>query len=811
MSLEQIDKTKAVVSESLKISFPAWPLQNTVAVNPFWFKRNSPFEKVLYDVEPAIRTSLLLPIDKYRDLFLKSEITKTELQEALLESKKIFPTLPETTDKLIEKSDTIRSHTKMTPTFADFQSSTMDWSSIVTAEVGKFAAAYLDENQSLAVIPGQEQGFWQTWIESQEYDRSMESFGIKDFKRIVTSIKSYSTDEAISKMLNKFNFSNDKAKLVYLNRLVASVMGWFSQFRYIEWQQQLGYAVSRKCIPEDLVAVRLAYDYVLLKVTEEKKPEIVHEWLKVIHKNGEDLNSEVASEEFQVRYVFQLAWEFSYQRKLAEKINTSLQEDKSLPEAQLVFCIDVRSEMIRRHIEQNDSSIQTLGFAGFFGIPFDFKPVDEKKFSHRLPVLLKPAYQVTMDTTNEQANDAYSSSYFKNLRKHALSSFTYVELFGVLYAEKVARRAWLGVLKNLQKKTLPDRFSDETPLPSLDSARNSDGKVFALEERVARAAAVLRHMGLTSGFANLVIIVGHGSETTNNAFGSSLDCGACGGHAGDANSRFLVQLLNDPLIREGLKAENIDIPNSTHFVSAIHETVTDEIYFMDQDSLSAAMKGKVEKLSEKLKQASQSTRLERQNARSEIIDSKAFRRAHNWSEVRPEWGLAGNACFIVAPRKRTKGSNFSSRSFLHDYDWKRDKITGYQTLELIMTAPMVVTNWINMQYYASTVAPNVYGSGSKVLHNLVNESGVIEGNNGDLRVGLPLQSVHDGEKFVHEPLRLSVVIEAPREEIESIINKHQVVRELVENEWLHLLHIEPETLKVYRRKRSGEYSSVLGQ
>jgi uncharacterized protein YbcC (UPF0753/DUF2309 family) len=174
--------------------------------------------------------------------------------------------------------------------------------------------------------------------------------------------------------------------------------------------------------------------------------------------------------------------------------------------------------------------------------------------------------------------------------------------------------------------------------------------------------------------------------------------------------------------------------------------------------------------------------------------------------VRPEWGLAGNASFIIAPRHWTRGANLASRSFLHDYDWRQDD--GFKTLELIMTAPMLVTNWINLQYYASTVAPSIYGAGNKVLHNLVNESGVLEGNGGDLRVGLPWQSVHDGERFVHEPLRLSVFIAAPREEIEKIIAHHSVVRELVDNEWLYLLHIDETTKMISRRAPGGLYRPI---
>ena len=125
------------------------------------------------------------------------------------------------------------------------------------------------------------------------------------------------------------------------------------------------------------------------------------------------------------------------------------------------------------------------------------------------------------------------------------------------------------------------------------------------------------------------------------------------------------------------------------------------------------------------------------------------------------------------------------RSFLHDYDASQD---GDGTvLELLMTAPMLVTHWINWQYHASTCDPERLGSGNKVLHNVVGGTlGVFEGNGGDLRIGLSEQSLHDGRRWVHEPLRLTVVIDAPKAAIERVIGQHAVVRELLDNDWLHL-------------------------
>jgi uncharacterized protein YbcC (UPF0753/DUF2309 family) len=170
------------------------------------------------------------------------------------------------------------------------------------------------------------------------------------------------------------------------------------------------------------------------------------------------------------------------------------------------------------------------------------------------------------------------------------------------------------------------------------------------------------------------------------------------------------------------------------------------------------------------------------------IDEKVLARSRDWSQVRPEWGLAGNAAFIAAPRHRTRGRNLGGRAFLHSYEWQED--AGFGVLTLIMCAPMVVASWINLQYYGSTVNNRAFGSGNKVLHNVVGTLGVIEGNAGDLKTGLPWQSVHDGKRFIHEPLRLNVVIEAPEAAINDVIAAHANVRELVDNDWLWLFRID---------------------
>ncbi|MDP3239523.1 MAG: Na-translocating system protein MpsB, partial [Reyranella sp.] len=182
--------------------------------------------------------------------------------------------------------------------------------------------------------------------------------------------------------------------------------------------------------------------------------------------------------------------------------------------------------------------------------------------------------------------------------------------------------------------------------------------------------------------------------------------------------------------------------------------------------------------------------------KDENVDRAVKARSRDWAQVRPEWGLAGNAAFIAAPRVRTRGLDLAGRAFLHDYDWRRDE--GFGVLELILTAPVVVASWISLQYYGSSVAPEMFGAGNKLLHNVTGGIGVVEGNGGLLRVGLPWQSVHDGEALTHEPLRLSVLIEAPREAIADVLERHPEVRALFDNRWLHLFALDDQGRRTWR-------------
>ncbi len=179
----------------------------------------------------------------------------------------------------------------------------------------------------------------------------------------------------------------------------------------------------------------------------------------------------------------------------------------------------------------------------------------------------------------------------------------------------------------------------------------------------------------------------------------------------------------------------------------------------------------------------------------------------DWSQVRPEWGLSRNAYFVVGRRHLTAQVALDGRAFLHSYDYRVDP--KRRLLENILTGPLVVGQWINMEHYFSTVDNDRFGSGSKVNHNVAGRLGVMSGNLSDLRTGLPSQTVLKEGMPYHEPLRLITVIEAPFEHARKAIDGVVTVKNLVQNAWIRLLIVDPESSEVSVFEHGRWQSSAL--
>jgi uncharacterized protein YbcC (UPF0753/DUF2309 family) len=414
-------------------------------------------------------------------------------------------------------------------------------------------------------------------------------------------------------------------------------------------------------------------------------------------------------------------------------------------------------------------------------------------------VLIKPAVTVPEHCRSGDPEridaDRRLASAIRLFRTGSTAAFGFVETVGLGYLGRLLADG-LGAFRRPASPRA-------APALAIDPGIRDGGVVgIPLARRIELAEGALRGMSLTDGFARLVLFVGHGSTSTNNPHASGLDCGACGGHSGDVNARVAAAVLNDPAVRAGLAGRGIEIPEDTVFLAALHDTTTDRVTLFEGDGVPETHGEEFGRLRDWLAAAGILARRSRQGsagADDAALERLATERSQDWSQVRPEWGLAGCAAFIAAPRHRTGHLDLEGRAFLHCYDWRRDD--SFAVLEAILTAPMVVASWINLQYFGSTVDNRRFGAGNKVLHNVVGGIGVFEGGGGDLRSGLPWQSLHDGERLVHEPLRLTAVVEAPTEAIDAVLSRHDHVRDLVDNGWIHLIALGDD--RAYRRVRGS--------
>ncbi|MFJ1540912.1 putative inorganic carbon transporter subunit DabA [Micromonospora chalcea] len=511
--------------------------------------------------------------------------------------------------------------------------------------------------------------------------------------------------------------------------------------------------------------------------------------------------------------VWLAAAEHAYRRRLRDQLDRSpetradapggghgpIASDGEPPLAQALFCIDVRSEGLRRHLEAS-GPVETLGFAGFFGLPVRTVSPDAAAGRDRCPVLMRPVATVTgpAPEPSRAVRGRLRQSWRQAVvaaKSDPVGAFAFVELAGIVAAGALLVRA-----------ITPTRFAD-TPADTAPTA-GALAQVLTRDERVFYAEATLRAMGLTDRFAPLLLLCGHGGSSVNNPYAAALDCGACGGNRGGVSARMVAGLLNDPDVRAGLAERGVRIPDGTHVLAAEHDTVTDEVRLYDTDSVPASHYGAVAQLSRLLGEASARLRHERAarlpgHPRAEQVPA----RATDWAQVRPEWALAGNAAFIAAPRTLTAGLDLGCRAFLHSYDWSTDPDGA--NLETIMTGPLVVAQWINMQYYFTSVDPDRFSAGNKTVHTVLGDGlGVLSGSGGDLCTGLPWQSVNDGSKLVHEPLRLLSVVQAPYPTVAAVLRRNPALRDLIDGGWLYLMTVDPSTGAWWEPDGRGNWREV---
>jgi uncharacterized protein YbcC (UPF0753/DUF2309 family) len=755
------------VERAVRAIPPAWPLASSVAVNPFLGQVGDDLATAGARLARAAGSRVTMPRSWYREKIAAGEIADVDLLEAWTEA----PGELRPTDLVALKTAAASTPPapEALPTVAELAAAAggIDWPGLIAERFGAWAGGMFDAGQALwAPPPGRHA--YAAWRAAAMHDLTPEIIGLAGFARHVADAPEEPV-AAIARAVAHLGVPPAGWESCF-HRLLATLGGWAQYARYRHWQAERAGGTDTTIV--DFLAIRLVWEEALFL---RYQTAVAAAWADVGARHAAPV---VPTRDLVVDAILQDACERSGQRRLAAELaaqSVPLFDDR--PSLQAAFCIDVRSEIFRRALESVDPTIRTIGFAGFFGLAAEHRRFASDIPERRLPVLIAPALATRSGGEPSAAADgaarirSRAKRAWGRFKLAAVSSFAFVEATGPVHAARL-----IGDALSLAAATSPE------PAPRFDPA-------LATEERVRIAAGVLRAMSLTGRFARLVLLVGHGAGVVNNAHASVLHCGACGGYSGDVNARLLAGLLNDPAVRTGLRTQGIDIPADTLFVAALHDTTSDLVTLYSDDCPSAAHRDDLARARERLAAAGELARAERALRLPGMPSgARVLRRGRDWAQPRPEWGLAGCNAFIAAPRRRTAGRNLAGRAFLHDYDWTQD--TGFGVLELILTAPVVVASWISLQYYGSTVAPDVFGGGNKLLHNVTGGIGVVEGNGGLLRAGLPLQSVHDGARWMHEPQRLAVCIEAPRERIADVLRRHEDVRRLFEKRWLHLFAMD---------------------
>jgi len=573
-------------------------------------------------------------------------------------------------------------------------------------------------------------------------------------------------------------------------------------------------------------------------------------------------------------YIWLKSLEDSYIESYVEKFTEIQTQDEAKPIASATFCLDVRSEVIRRSIEAT-GAYKTFGAGGFLGIPIAFVEFDKAHELLLAPAVIKPqnvvfelpnesheeyCSKIGMNkTTKKVLSDLKNNPYTPYIMVEAIGWIFGINLFGKTFLPKKTKKL-LSKLKPSKPKTsytLDKLSSDEIEfyvkklhtkiiqsiMLEISSKEYSHTEVeiirnhllfndplqiqvpsemieklktvyqitpqdyeyqkkklgmvgFTLEEKVAYLEKYLTMIGQVDNFPKFVTIIGHGSISDNNPFESALDCGACGGNISLPNTRTICMIANMKDVKEKLREKGIDIPEESIFIPGLHITTTDEIQFFDLDGLSDEEMQLFSKVKDDFNKASQMSRVERSLSLPYTHTEKdVMIKSMDWSEPRPEWGLAGNIGVFAGPRDSTKHLKLNNRFFMHSYDSTIDNDEA-DILTRIFDGPLVVGEWINLEHYFSTVDNHIYGAGSKVYHNIVSKVGVFNGNYSDLKIGLPSQSVYLEGKAYHEPVRLLTFMEAPLAKVLKAVER-SVAQPFIINEWIRPIVIDKEAKKVY--------------
>jgi len=720
---------------------PLFPLSNIEAVNPFIGLSDEPIALVAARLERSAGAYIFPNRSVQLGRIVKGEIT---LEDIRISRSEVAPNLELSEQAILETAHFTNNVPQAISTVADLaaEHSGTDWPNLVTERIGTWAQSHFDSGELLWAQEA-DQSAWNSWRAWAMTDRTPEIFDLTGFRDMISNSQ-HDHWRAIADACAALGIDNDVAPSVF-HRLLCDLGGWAGLGRYRLWEAER--AQMRDTTLSELLAIRLTWEQALHTRYAE---DVGLQWDALVLKHREPL--QVGTNHL-IDAVLQRAAELASARRLdtlLAQAGDAAEPVKSVScKAQLVFCMDVRSERLRRALEIIEPEIQTYGTAGFFSLPAVNRPSDEEDDEG-----------LHIHGKLQRAISRFSRA--------AVSSFAYVGAIGLL------RLGPLVVSSQFHDRRVVGYGS--VPKLTLDSSSEAAADV---------AEAALRSIDLTKDFAPVVVFIGHEARVTNDAQNGLLQCATCGGHGGAMNARTLSGLLNETPLRKLLARRGIEIPSKTVFRTGLHDTTGDTVTLFVTDPVGECDPPPIRWLYDILDQACGKVRAERSTDLPATARGGAlYARGGDWSQTRAEWGLAGCHWFVAAPRNATRNQNFEGKVFLHDYEGAHDP--DGKLLAEIVGGPLLVAARINLQYYGATVSPQNFGSGNKMVQSAYGGIGLLDGTSGRLRGGLSNQSLFLNGKPVHDALRLIARIAAPEAAINAAISTSPEVENLVRSGWLEV-------------------------
>lgn len=521
------------------------------------------------------------------------------------------------------------------------------------------------------------------------------------------------------------------------------------------------------------------------------------------------------NELFDVLSLWQQAFEWSFYDQVLANIKQVNEADSiETPSFQALFCMDDRECSFRRHVEYFDANAITFGTPAFFNFEFYFQPVNGKFYTKLCPAPVTPKYLIKEEHRKKKhAKDLHyhkqsHSLFFGWIISQTLGFSSAFKLFLNIFRPSISP-ATTASFKHLHKKS-------KLIIENFDTTSKEDNLQigFTIIEMADRVEGLLKSIGLVKDFAPLVYVVGHGATSVNNTHYAGYDCGACCGRPSSVNAKVAAFAANHKEVRKLLKQRGIEIPETTQFLPALHDTTRDEIAFYDEDILLNANKVLhhqneitfIKALHNNAKERSRRFDTINTSDSLEKVHEKVKKRSVSLFEPRPELNHATNAMCIVGRRSLSKQLFLDRRSFLNSFDYKVDPTGDY--LSIILGAVAPVGGGINLEYYFSRVDNQKLGAGSKLPHNVMGLIGVANGIDGDLRPGLPSQMIE-----VHDPVRLLVIAEHFPEIVKYAISKNPATYEWFKNDWVKLIVVHPETKEIFAftNEEFVAYNTVINE